>query len=166
MPNRLRELLIIRHAKSDWSGVSLQDKERPLAEKGKKQACKMGYWLANNDLIPDLILVSPTTRTQQTLSRLIRHWPQKPHIIEDELLYNASKEALIECLKSLPSSAHRVALLGHNPGLEALLAWLSGQPDTARLTTCAIAQLILPEDWSELEAGTAKLIQVITPKQT
>ncbi len=165
MPGPLRELLIIRHAKSDWSDDTLDDIDRPLAEKGKKQACKMGHWLAEHGLIPQRILVSPAQRTQQTLARLTRHWPEKPETLTEPALYNATRSTLIQLLNAQPSHLNRIALLGHNPGLEELLAWLTNDSTQTHLSTCAIAHLILPDDWTALQPGQARLIQRITPKQ-
>lgn len=163
MGTPLRELLIIRHAKSDWSDDSLEDFDRPLSDKGKKQACKMGHWLAEHDLIPDLILASPAQRAQQTLSRMTRHWDTKPDIIEEPRLYEADLDTLLDIVRHLPDR-HRIAIVGHNPGLEDLLGWLTGNNEDGRLSTCAIAHLILPGDLSQLNAGEAKLTQKITPK--
>ncbi len=165
MPQPLRELLIIRHAKSDWSNETLPDIERPLAEKGKKQACKMGHWLQNEKLIPEHILVSPATRAQQTLTRLMRHW-DPPHPTHQTIaaLYNADLDTLITALKQLPSHIYRTAIIGHNPGLEQLLAWLTDNDEHAHLSTCAMSHLILPDDWQTLSPGTAKCIQSASPK--
>ncbi len=166
MPDRLRELLIIRHAKSDWSDESLADLERPLAEKGKKQACKMGHWLAGHQLIPQKILTSPALRTQQTLARLIRHWDNKPETQELDELYNATADTLAEVIRQQPNDIKRIAIIGHNPGLEEFLVWLSGDETLARLPTCAIAHLMIPGYWEELSPGEAKLVQLVTPKNT
>ncbi|HIQ40432.1 MAG TPA: histidine phosphatase family protein [Sulfurivirga caldicuralii] len=164
MPDRLRELLIIRHAKSDWSDETLADIDRPLAEKGKKQACKMGHWLAAQDLVPQRILVSPAVRTQQTLARLTRHWPHKPEALEIPDLYNATTDTLTHLLRQQPDELTRIAIIGHNPGLETLLSWLTGDETLARLSTCAIAQLLIPGRWEELRPREAKLVQLVTPK--
>lgn len=164
MSQPLRELLIIRHAKSDWSDETLPDIERPLSEKGKKQACKIGNWLQEQGLLPDLILVSPATRAQQTLSRLMRHWESKPPSETLNSLYNADLETLFQALQQVPSQAGRVAIIGHNPGLEQLLAWLTGTKENSDLSTCAVAHLIMPTDWKTLHEGVAKRTQLITPK--
>ena len=165
MNDGLRELLIIRHAKSDWSDESLEDINRPLSDKGKKQACKMGHWLAEHDLIPQLILVSPARRAQQTLTRLTRHWDTPPENRTVEALYNADLETLIHTInQEVPDSVRRVAILGHNPGLEKLLAWLTGDEESSHLSTCAIAEVLVPGDWQHLQQAHARQIIRATPK--
>lgn len=164
MSDGLRELLIIRHAKSDWSDDTLEDIDRPLADKGKKQACKMGHWLAEHDLIPELILVSPARRAQQTLSRLTRHWDRQPETQTVDALYNADLDTLIKTINQVQDSVQRVAVLGHNPGLEKLLAWLTGDEDNAHLSTCAIAEVLVPSDWQHLEQAKARQVIRATPK--
>jgi phosphohistidine phosphatase len=160
----LHELLLIRHAKSDWSDKTQDDIERPLAEKGKKQACKMGHWLAENQLIPQRILVSPATRAQQTLARLTRHWDQQPEIIQIPELYEAQLNELIQLLQQQPPTIQRIAIIGHNPELETLLQWLTGDPAQAHLATCAIAHLLIPGNWQQLEPAQARLLQRVSPK--
>lgn len=165
MPNRLRELMLLRHAKSDWKIEDLEDIERPLADRGKKNAVKMGKWLNKNNLMPDLILVSPALRAQQTLKRICNECPSSAITVEE--LYMAELEQLLNVLAQAPQ-AERVMLIGHNPGLESLLNMLvlESEPDQVQLfPTCAMAHLILPDDWSNIEAGSARLQQFITPKE-
>ncbi len=164
MSDDLRELLIIRHAKSDWSDDTLEDIDRPLSDKGKKQACKMGHWLAEHDLIPQLILASPAKRAQQTLSRLTRHWDAPPETETVEALYNADVDTLLHILNRLPDTLRRVAILGHNPGLEKLLAWLTGDEESSHLSTCAIAEVLIPGDWQHLQQAKARQVIRATPK--
>ena len=164
MSDGLRELLIIRHAKSDWSDETLEDIDRPLSDKGKKQACKMGHWLAEHDLIPQCILVSPARRAQQTLTRLTRHWDATPEIETIDALYTADLDTLIHIINQVPDAIRRVAVLGHNPGLETLLAWLTGDESNAHLSTCAIAEVLVPGDWQHLQQAKSRQVIRATPK--
>lgn len=166
MPNRLRELMLLRHAKSDWKDSDLTDIERPISNRGKKNAAKIGKWLDANNLMPDLILCSPATRAQQTLKRICNECASSAVVVED--LYLAEVPKLLEILANAPQEPERIMIIGHNPGLEELLNLLHNQdsPDHVQLfPTCGLAHLILPEDWSELTQGIAKLQQFISPKE-
>ena len=164
MPNRLRELMLLRHAKSDWKNDDLVDIERPLSDKGKKNAAKMGKWLTQQGLMPDLILASPAVRAQQTLKRICNECSADAVTVDE--LYLADVPALLDILADTPH-AERIMVIGHNPGLESLLNLLLHDvtPTEVQLfPTCAMAHLILPDDWTQIEPGSAKLQQFITPK--
>jgi len=165
MSNRLRELMLLRHAKSDWKDDSILDIERPLSARGKKNAIKMGKWLSQNNLMPDLIIASPAVRAQQTLRRICNECSASSVTVDK--LYMADVEQLLEVLAEAPVSAERVMIIGHNPGLETLLNLLlndRSKEETQLFPTCALAHLIMPEDWSELSPGSAHLRQFATPK--
>ncbi|MDX1352726.1 MAG: histidine phosphatase family protein [Thiomicrorhabdus sp.] len=165
MANKLRELMLLRHAKTDWKDDGLEDIERPLSDKGKKNAAKMGKWLKEKNLMPDLILVSPAVRAQQTLKRICNECSATA--ITVDALYLAELEQLRQVLADAPH-AERIMLIGHNPGLETLFNLLvSEQPPShvQLFPTCALAHLILPNDWQNIEAGDGKLQQFITPKE-
>lgn len=171
MPNKLRELMLLRHAKSEWKNSDLPDMERPLSDKGKKNAAKMGKWLKAQSLLPDLILVSPAQRAQQTLRRICSECPANTVVVDD--LYLADIDTLKKVLADTPN-AKRVMIIGHNEGLERLLSYLqqpndenegTTQEKTVQLfPTGSLAHFILPDDWSQLEEGDGKLIQFVRPK--
>lgn len=156
--------MLLRHAKSDWKDDNLPDIKRPLSDKGKKNAAKLGKWLNQNKLTPDLILVSPALRAQQTLKRICNECSATSIIVES--LYLADCLQLQKVLAEAPQ-AERVMLIGHNPGLEELFNMLickEGASDVQLFPTCAMAHLIMPNDWKHIEAGDGKLQQFITPK--
>jgi len=165
---KLRELILLRHGKSDWKNDCL-DVERPLSDKGKKAITKVQQWLVENHLQPDLILSSPATRAKQTLKRICPN--QKINQLEVQSLYLAPLSTLLKTLSEIPKSAQTVMLIGHNPGLEELITYLSEtrktsslDPKAHLLPTGGLAHFVLPEDWHHLQAGAGKLIQLIQPK--
>ena len=165
MPNRLRELMLLRHAKSDWKDQDLADIERPLSSRGKKNAIKMGKWIHHHHLTPDLILTSPAIRAQQTLRRICNECSAST--LTQDKLYLADQNQLLKILANAPQSAERVMIIGHNPGLETLLNYLvddHNAGETVLFPTCAMAHLIMPEDWSNIAKNSAKLQQFIHPK--
>ena len=163
--NGLRELLILRHAKSDHSYPSLADFDRPLSERGRDDAHKIGQWIAQQQLHPDLIVTSPAKRTLQTIRRARSHFDHDNliHCIEAMDVYESSYETLLSVLAQTPL-AKRTLLVGHNPDLETLLTHLTQddrlQQEVKLFPTCALAQLVLPADWSQLNRGCAKLINL------
>lgn len=164
MASKLRELMLVRHAKSDWKQTDLADIDRPLSDKGKKHALKMGKWLKSQGLLPDLILVSPAQRAQQTLRRICSECPANAVTID--ALYLADLDTLQKVLAEAPS-AKRVMIIGHNPGLELLYRFLHNEPEEDSIhlfPTASLAQFILPQDWHNLEQGDGKLTQFIRPK--
>lgn len=165
MADKLRELLIWRHAKSDWSNEDISDKERALSERGRRNAKKMADWLAAQDLLPDVILCSTAKRAQQTLNRLCKDCDVQ--IFNLDSLYLASLSTLLAELTKIEGK--RILLIGHNPGLQNLIDYLRDLPveqssQVKLLPTAAIAQFIMPADWSQLERGDGKLVGITRPK--
>lgn len=163
--SRLRELLILRHAKSDWKDTTLADIDRPLAGRGKKNAAKVGKWIEQNNLIPDLILCSPAKRAQQTLKRVCIECGAQTQTID--ALYMAELDTLLQVLAEAPD-ADRIMIIGHNPGLERLFNYLNCQMEAHTITlfpTAALAHFILPADWHNLPCGAGKLAQFVRPKE-
>ncbi|GKT12774.1 MAG: phosphohistidine phosphatase [Thiomicrorhabdus sp.] len=175
MPNKLRELILLRHAKSEWKNTDLADIDRPLSDKGKKSAVKLGKWLKSESLIPDLILVSPAKRAQQTLRRICSE--NSVNTITMDNLYLADLTMLLQILAETPNTK-RVMIIGHNQGLERLLSYLqhsdsdtppSQNPEHKSVNlfpTASMAHFILPDDWTALEPGDGKLIQFMRAKET
>jgi len=169
MATKLRELMLLRHSKSEWKNSELADIDRPLSDRGKKNASKMGRWLKENALIPDLILVSPAKRAQQTLRRVCSDF--SVNSITVDMLYLADLNTLLKVLSEAPS-AERIIIIGHNPGLEMLFAFLNHEDSqyfessdkVTLFPTTSLAHFILPQSWHTLERGDGKLIQFIRPK--
>jgi phosphohistidine phosphatase len=166
-----RELLILRHAKSDWDSAAASDFERPLAKRGRRDAPKVGEWLYREGLVPACILSSPAERARQTAVKVCKGLDyKKSQIIWDADIYDADVTALLAVLARVPADAPIVLLIGHNPGLEDLIQHLTGgdydEPDDGKLLpTAAMARLEMPDDWSQLDTGCAVLLSVTKPKQ-
>ncbi len=166
-----RELLILRHAKSDWDTPAASDFERPLAKRGKKDAPRVGEWLYREGLIPRLIVSSPAQRARETALKVCKclDLPRK-RIVWDQDVYDADLHTLLAVLARVPVAADLVLLVGHNPGLEELLRHLAGgdveeSPDGKLLPTATVARLEMPNDWSALAPGCAALVSIVRPKQ-
>jgi phosphohistidine phosphatase len=166
-----RELLILRHAKSDWHARAPNDFERPLAKRGKKDAPRVGEWLYREGLIPDAVVSSPAERAKQTALKVCRSMDfKKRRILWEDALYEAGVSELLAVLARCPGDASTVLLVGHNPGLEELLTFLAGEeaetPDDGKLLpTAALARVEMPDDWTRLEQGCANLVDIIRPRK-
>ncbi|MBK5970686.1 MULTISPECIES: SixA phosphatase family protein [Thiorhodovibrio] len=165
-----RELLIMRHAKSDWDGAARRDFDRPLAKRGKRDAPRVGAWLYREGLVPDLILSSPAERARATVIKVCKRLDINRQDIQwQEQIYEAETTTLLELLGQCPPESSTVLLVGHNPGLESLLRYLTDNDfdppaDGKLLPTAALARLEMPADWSQLARGCANLISLTRPK--
>lgn len=165
-----RQLLILRHAKSDWATDASSDFDRPLAKRGRKAIKRIGHWLQEQDLIPDHIISSPAKRARQTLLRLCKlaEIPESLIVWEPEI-YEASAETLLEVIASAPPERERVMLVGHNPGFDYLVRYLSDESladwDAANLMpTAALAHLDLGCGWTELMRDCARVLSITRPR--
>ncbi|HLN79017.1 MAG TPA: histidine phosphatase family protein [Nocardioidaceae bacterium] len=139
-----RTLILLRHAKSDWSGDAA-DIARPLAKRGRRQAPESGRWLNANIAGIDLAIVSPASRAQSTWDLVAAELDAPPPTRIDDRVYAASGVDLLGVVQELPEDIDTVVLVGHNPGLEELVARLTGEP--VPLPTSAIAVIAMPGSW-------------------
>jgi len=166
-----RELLVLRHAKSDWDSGAADDFDRPLAKRGRKDAPLVGAWLYREGMIPDHFVSSPAVRARETALLVCKalDWKKK-HIVWDPGVYEADLAGLRAVLARVPREALTVLLVGHNPGLEELVRFLTDndldEPSDGKLMpTAALARLEMPDDWRQLEAGCATVLGIVRPKQ-
>ncbi len=163
-----RELLVLRHGKSDWS-TGLPDARRPLQERGRRGSQQIGNWLLQGALVPDLILSSDAERARRTAEEACKVMGLDPDCIRWEpSIYAAGLGTLVELLQGLPERPERLMLVGHNPGLEDLLAYLVGPgitipEDGKLLSTASLAHLRMPDNWEALALGCATLESITRP---
>jgi phosphohistidine phosphatase len=150
-----RILIVLRHAKSDWSGGE-PDERRPLAERGRRQAPEAGRWLAENLETIDLAVVSPAERARSTWKLASAELDDPPTARIDERVYAASVDELVEVVQELPDDVRTAALVGHNPGIEELVGALTGT--WAPMPTSALAVIAVAGTWSGAGASTAQLL--------
>ena len=158
----MKTLLLLRHAKSSHKDADVDDHERPLNKRGKKDAPKMGRLLKNEGLMPDLIVASTAKRCRKTAEHVIAASGYRGETRFCGELYEAHASALVDFLAGLGSDATRVLVIGHNPGMEELLESLIGI--YTPLSTAALAQVELDIDaWvgirKEPKATLAKIWQ-------
>ena len=161
----MKTLLILRHAKSSWKNSSLADPDRPLNQRGKRDAPRIGQLLRDEDLTPDLILCSTARRARDTAEALAETSGYEGEIEFRPEFYMGDPEAYLRALRGLSDDYQCVMVVGHNPGLEELVETLSGEAET--MPTGALAQVSLPiQRWRQLADETkVKLINVWRPKE-
>lgn len=143
-------LLLMRHAKSDWGGADVPDHDRPLNERGKRDAPRMGRWLAAQRVAPTRIVTSSARRARKTADRVVEGLRTPVPIELRDDLYHAPLERWLLVLTRLPAEAECVLCIGHNPGLEALIERLLGRHEP--MPTAAIACLTVgPAGWTTFQ---------------
>jgi phosphohistidine phosphatase len=151
-----RRLLVLRHAKSDWpEGVA--DHDRPLAKRGRRDAPRMGQWLAEHGYLPEVVVCSTAQRTRQTWDLVAAELPGTPEVSYDPRAYGASAQTLLYLARELPADCRTALLIAHNPGVSELAG--VGFP------TAAVAVLTFDGDWPDLEPGLARRTAFATPAE-
>jgi phosphohistidine phosphatase len=165
-----RQLLIMRHAKSDWDANDGSDFDRPLSKRGIKDINAMAIWLVNNHLLPDKIVSSPARRAKQTTSLLMKDAKLDDHLrIWDDKIYEAGLGDLLTVIDSYSDDVRRLLIVGHNPGLDSLVMYLArNDPEFTSsgklMTTAAIAVMDYGDGIISAEDGSAVLIDLMRPK--
>jgi phosphohistidine phosphatase len=159
-----RRLLILRHAKSSWADQHADDWERPLNERGERDAPGVGARLRQLSLLPDLIVTSDAVRAEATARAAAGAAEYLGKIVLSPELYHAGPEAIIDVVRALPETARSVMLVGHNPGLQDLVEQLTGE--SVELATATLVHVELPVNrWQDVTLSReATLIDVWRPR--
>ena len=161
----MRQLLILRHAKSSWANSSLDDWHRPLNERGLRDAPRVGDWLRAQSLVPDLIITSDAVRARTTAQVVATSAGYARELGVEPSLYLATPADIIAALNGVPDdTAGSVMIVGHNPGLEDLIEQLTGEGRD--LPTAALVQLEIPADsWRDVDVSVgATIVDAWQPK--
>lgn len=163
----LKKILVMRHAKSSWNHGSLKDFDRPLNERGMKDAPRMGKYLKEQGIIPDQLIGSPAVRAKQTLLKLSDELGfDHEKIIWDEDLYFRSSLSYIHALNRMKEQSSVVLITGHYPMVSDVVSTLTGRELTEHFSTATIACLEAEIDqWENLDEGVCKLKWMTKPKQ-
>ena len=169
----MKTLLLFRHAKSGWDTPDMRDFDRTLTERGIAAAKRMGTFVRDSGVLPDLVLCSPARRTCQTFEHFQTTSGCGAAVMVDDI-YLASAETLLTLVTAQPDTVSRLMILGHNPGLEDLAALLvdpaASTPAViaclgAGLATAALVDLDFATDqWRAVAAGSGRLKAVTKPK--
>jgi phosphohistidine phosphatase len=165
-------LLLLRHAKSERPEPGLSDRDRSLNERGRKDAPRIGAYMAHHALEPDRVLVSDARRTRETWERLAAKLTAPPPVGYVAALYNAGPEGIVEAIKAGARSARCVLVIGHNPGLHDAARLLIASGDVAArerlnegLPTAGLLVIdFAGADWQKLHPRSGRLERFITPR--
>jgi len=163
--------VLLRHAKSSWEDPLLDDFDRPLAKRGRKAAKRVGAWLRQHEVRPDLVLCSESVRTRETLELILPSLGCEPAITYERRLYLADADGLLARIQQVADDVRSVLLIGHNPGMQELAVSLT--PATARnarrrlaekFPTTALARFRSgAARWSDLTPDVTKLVSYVRP---
>jgi phosphohistidine phosphatase len=165
----MHRLILLRHAKAVPHGTA-PDMERALTKRGRSAAAEVGRMLANEYLIPDLALVSPSLRTVETWEGVQSSLPPVTVRFEPGI-YEAEAEDLLDIVRTTPDGIRTLLMVGHNPGFEDLARRLPGHGDRyamarmrGKFPTAAFAVIDFPEEhWAEAGRGKGRLDRFVVP---
>jgi phosphohistidine phosphatase len=168
----MRRLMLLRHAKSDWSVPGARDHDRTLSARGREAAPKMGAYMARHALVPDLILASTAVRVEETLDLVLPAFEKAPKIARDGRVYEAEADGLLELVKETPRTAHSLLLVGHNPGLGELAGLLIAAGDVEarqrlieKFPTAALAVIDFAiDEWGKVHPRGGRLDRFVVPR--
>jgi len=162
----MKTLFLVRHAKSSWDEPGLPDRDRPLADRGKRDVVKMGDRLAERGVKPYLILSSPAARALATAEAIATRLDYKrKDIVVNGRLYACQADDLLDVIQELGDKPKQVMLVGHNPELADLAHRLSN--DVTEMQTCAIAEFSFDvKSWSDIGNAKPKLVALDYPKKS
>ena len=160
----MKNLFLLRHAKSSWDNAALADFDRPLSKRGISNAIQLSEYIQKHSISFDLVLSSPSERTQSTLDLVLSSFDPIPATTLKESIYHASALSLSELIKEQDEEINNLLVIGHNPGLHILTESLTNE-SIVNFPTCAFAKITNFNHWKDVDAGILTLESVITPKE-
>jgi phosphohistidine phosphatase len=156
-----RRLVLVRHSKTEQGEPDLA---RALTERGRRDARAIGRWLADNDITPDLAVVSPSVRTRQTWQVAAAELTVAPPSTEDPRIYDNTVQDVLAVARSAGDSVGSLVLVGHNPSMHGCAIRLAGDAgDQVReFPTSAVAVFDIDGEWPDTGRPAATLVAVTT----
>lgn len=160
----MKTLYLLRHAKSSWQDTGLTDFDRPLNGRGREEAPLVGRFIRKREIRIDFVLCSPAARARQTAALVKESAALTAELLFDERIYEADVARLLEVVTQAAESVDALMLVGHNPGLEELLTFLTGE--VLQMPTAALTCVPLDvERWNEVRARAGRLDWLVRPKE-
>lgn len=163
----MKQLLLVRHGKSDWGNQHISDFERPLNPRGLRNAPEMARRILDKDQVPEFIISSPALRAITTARHFTQVW-NKPteQISQEERIYEANVKTLLNIVNKIDNKYQRVAIFGHNPGFTDFANYLS-DADIYNIPTCGTVCIEFPfDDWQQVSHHTGSLLKFDYPKSS
>ncbi|WP_304130102.1 histidine phosphatase family protein [Ignavibacterium album] len=161
----MRQLILIRHAKSSWSNPDLSDFDRPLNKRGKRDLAFMSVLLSQKNITPELIISSPALRTKLTAIEFANKIGyNKNEIIWNKNLYLASYMKILKIIKQIENKINCAIIVGHNPGLTDLQNYLCNE-EIDNIPTSGIVSMSTIKEWKDVESKDFELVFFEFPKK-
>lgn len=162
----MKELLIIRHAKSSWDSPDLDDHERPLNPRGRRAAPEMGRRIAARGLVPERLVTSDAVRARQTAELMATEMAlDEDAIVADARLYGAEPEDWLEVVQAFPDELSRIGAVGHNPALHELAAYLVDLRTDKFPTAAVVHARFDVERWADVLPANGECVDFDYPKK-
>jgi phosphohistidine phosphatase len=161
----MKNLLLMRHAKSSWKEASLPDHQRPLNGRGKRDAPQMGRHIRDQGIRVDALLCSTAVRARETAVGFLQEYPFDGKVGYIDDLYQAGPETIISVLNQLPDDVETAMVIAHNPGLDEFLEIVCDE--CGHMPTGCVAYIKYSlERWADLrEYSRGELVQLWTPRE-
>jgi len=163
----MKHLMLMRHAKSSWGNASLPDFQRPLNDRGEADALHIGEELVKRKAVPEKVVTSTAVRALETVSRVSRAFGKDfgDKIDLESQLYAASSGRILEAAKDQRDNLKRVLIVAHNPGMEELVARLTGSWLSDGMKTATVACITFEcAHWADIEDNAGTLEWVLYPR--
>ena len=162
--NVVKTLALVRHAKSSWDDTTLADHDRPLNDRGLRDAPAMGRLLHSRGFAPDVILSSTATRAMATAAAIAAELDYDGEIVTIPRLYGASPATILEIVSGLDDTLESAMVVAHDPGMSELASALSADID--RMPTCAVAEFTFAiASWRDLPGARPQTVRIDTPRR-
>ena len=161
----MKQIFLLRHAKSDWSTLGQQDFERPLVKRGINDALLISQYIQDKKHSVDAVFCSSAVRTKETFDLCAHSFNfsiEKATYLDE--LYFVSVDKAIKLIKGLDNNLSSVLLVGHNPTMHILLEEITGKTIDS-FSTCALAQICIENSWKDLSLKNCELKSFIRPKE-
>jgi len=167
----MRRLMLLRHAKTERAEPGARDRDRELTKRGRADAETIGAYMARHSLVPDLTLVSPATRAQETWNLVAAAFAKPPKSSDEDRIYNAGADKLLALIGEA-GRERSLLLVGHNPGFHDLAVALIASGDVAarervneKLPTAGLVIIDLAfDDWAMLHSHSGRLERFVSPR--
>ncbi|MEQ1762962.1 MAG: histidine phosphatase family protein [Pyrinomonadaceae bacterium] len=159
----MKTIYLLRHAKSSWDDATLSDFERPLNERGLNTAPFMGEVITRRGYTPEVVISSPAKRAATTAELVKESAGLNADLRTDHRIYEASPNTLRTVASETGDDVDSVMLVGHNPGMEGFVRYLTGQVEPMPTAGLAVIELSI-DSWKDLDADCGSIVEIIRPK--
>ncbi|HYP01162.1 MAG TPA: histidine phosphatase family protein [Pyrinomonadaceae bacterium] len=160
----MKTLLLLRHARPAPTSPTGRDFDRPLAEEGRADARRVGQFLRQKEIKPEIVLSSPAARARETADLVCEAAELSTQARLDARIYEASLEELLQIISEAEDGVETLLLVGHNPGLAELIALLTGKSEAVSPATLTRIELDI-DAWGDAHNAAGRLAFSLPPRK-